>query len=163
MKIKIALLSLFLSLFVLTACQRGIFYEKIHTLEDETWNVKELLTCEFEITDTMQFYTMYMDIRNSVDFETQNLYVFMDTQDPTGAKTRDTLEFLLADAHGNWKGKGNGRLKDYQYLFYPKVRFPYSGKYTFTFQQAMRQDDVKGIANFGMTVYTFDEKRFKKE
>lgn len=151
----------FLSLFFFS-CNHGVFYENIQTIEDESWNEKVPVACEFEITDTMQYYTMYMDIRNSTDFETQNLYVFMDTEDPHGVKTRDTLEFLLADAHGNWKGKGNGRLKDYQYLFYPKVRFPYTGKYKFTFYQAMRQENVKGIANFGLTIYTFDEKRFQK-
>ncbi|MCK9338450.1 MAG: gliding motility lipoprotein GldH [Bacteroidales bacterium] len=162
MKYRNVFLCLFLSLFLFSSCKHDIFYEEIHSIENETWNVKNVLNCEFEITDTMQFYTMYMDIRNSVDFETRNLYVFMDTEDPNGTKSRDTLEFVLADAHGNWKGKGNGRLKDYQYLFYPKVRFPYKGTYHFSFQQAMRQDDVVGIANFGMTVYTFDEKRFIK-
>ena len=34
-------------------------------------------------------------------------------------------------------------------------------KYKFVFQQAMREDEIKGIANFGMTICYFDEKRFQ--
>lgn len=144
------------------SCGSDVFYEKIHTIDKESWNKNAGVTCSFDIEDTMQYYTIYMNIRNNVNYRYQNLYVFMDTKDPKGTVTRDTLEFVLADLHGNWKGKGN-RLKDYQYFFYPKVRFPYKGKYTFTFYQAMREDNLDGIANFGMTVKYFDEEIFRKD
>lgn len=149
-------------LLAFSSCRRGVFYEDILPVKNEVWNLNDTLHFEFDITDTLQYYTIYMDIRNSIDFETRNLYLFMDTEDPHGEKNRDTLEFLLADAHGNWVGKGSGRLKDYQYLFYPKVRFPYSGTYKFSFVQAMRTEKLEGVANFGMSLYYFDEKRFRK-
>lgn len=159
-KIAVGLLAV-ISLLV-SSCHRDVYYEDIQSIEGETWNCGDTLHFQFDIEDTLQYYTIYMDIRNSVDFETQNLYLFMDSENPQGTVSRDTLEFLLADAHGNWVGKGSNRLKDYQYLFYPKVRFPYSGTYKFSFVQAMRADNVKGIANFGMTMYYFDEERFRK-
>lgn len=144
------------------SCRRGVFYDEILPLKNETWTLDDTLRFSFDIADTMQYYTFYMDIRNSIDYETQNLYLFLDTEDPRGNTSRDTLEFLLADAHGNWVGNGTGRLKDYQYLFYPKVRFPYSGTYKFSFVQAMRTEKLEGIANFGMTIYYFDEDRFRR-
>lgn len=154
-------LSFFLVALLFSSCKKDIFYEEIFVVNENGWGMDSPVMCEFEITDTLQYYTIYMDIRNTIDFETQNLYVFMDSEDPTGNKNRDTLEFLLADNHGHWKGHGNGRYRDYQYIFYPKVRFPYKGKYKFVFQQAMREDEIKGIANFGMTICYFDEKRFQ--
>lgn len=159
---KISHFFLFLTLLLaFSSCKNDLFYEEIVPVNEEAWNIGDSIVCEFEITDTLQYFTIYMDIRNTIDFETQNLYVFMDSEDPKGVKNRDTLEFLLADVHGKWKGHGNGRYRDYQYIFYPKVRFPYAGKYKFVFQQAMREENVKGIANFGMTIYDFDEKRFR--
>ena len=149
-------------LLTVASCRRGVFYEEILPVKNETWTLDDTLHFTFDITDTMQYYTIYMDIRNSIDYEMQNLYLFMDSEDPRGNVNRDTLEFLLADAHGNWVGKGNGRLKDYQYLFYPKVRFPYSGTYRFSFVQAMRTEKLEGIANFGLTLYYFDENRFHR-
>ncbi len=158
------LLLLFSAVLLLTSvsCRRGVFYEEILPVKDETWSLYDTLHFSFDITDTLQYYTIYMDIRNTIDFETRNLYLFMDTEDPQGTTSRDTLEFLLADAHGNWVGKGSGRLKDYQYLFYPKVRFPYSGTYKFSFVQAMRTEKLEGIADFGLTLYYFDEDRFRR-
>lgn len=147
---------------VSAACGSDVYYEKIHEIDHETWKKDAGVTCTLDIQDTMQYYTIYMNIRNSVSYRYQNLYVFMDTKDPKGTLTRDTLEFVLADLHGNWKGKGE-RLKDYQYFFYPKVRFPFKGKYSFTFYQAMRDDNLDGIANFGMTVKYFDEDIFRKD
>ncbi|MBP5400369.1 MAG: gliding motility lipoprotein GldH [Bacteroidales bacterium] len=161
MKRFLLILSAALMLFA-TSCRRGVFYEEILPVKNETWSLNDTLHFAFDITDTLQYYTIYMDIRNSIDFETRNLYLFMDTEDPHGTKSRDTLEFLLADAHGNWVGKGTGRLKDYQYLFYPKVRFPYSGTYKFSFVQAMRTERLEGVANFGITLYYFDENRFRR-
>ena len=143
-------------------CHRDIFYEQMNALPKEQWNITDTLFYAFEITDTLQEYTLYMDIRNTIDFQTQNLYLFMDSEDPLGECHRDTLQFLLTDAHGNWKGEGSGRFKEYQYLFYPRVRFPHTGTYKFSFVQAMRADAVKGIANFGLTICYFDEKRFQK-
>lgn len=160
---KIALLIIWVSLaFAAISCGSDVYYEKIHSINRECWNKQDSVVCEFDIEDSLQFFTIYMNIRNSVSYRYQNLYLFMDTQNPMGECSRDTLEFVLADAYGNWKGKGD-RLKDYQYFFYPKVRFPYKGHYRFTFYQAMREEDLKGIANFGMTVKTFDERKFQKE
>lgn len=159
---KILLLLSVVLLLTATSCRRGVFYEEILPVRNEAWSLNDTLHFAFDITDTLQYYTIYMNIRNSIDFETQNLYLFMDSEDPQGNINRDTLEFLLADAHGNWIGKGSGRLKDYQYLFYPKVRFPYSGTYKFSFVQAMRTEKLEGIANFGMTLYYFDENRFHR-
>ena len=160
---KTVVLSLLLALVcLLGSCSDGVVYEKIHTIKGEKWQKDQPVVCEFEVEDSTVFYTIYMDIRNSVDYPYQNLFVFMDSQSPSGQVSRDTLEFILADVYGNWKGKGS-RLKDKQYFFYPKVRFPNCGKYKFTFYQAMREDELLGIANFGMTVQKFNENKFRKE
>lgn len=160
---KLSFLSLFLPLCLLLAsCGSDVYYEKIHTLDKECWNKQDSLVCVLNVEDTLQFYTIMLDVRNSVNYRYQNLYLFMDTKDPRGVVTRDTMEFTLADAHGNWYGRGD-RLKDFQCYWYPKVRFPNKGEYRFTFYQAMREDVLKGIANFGMTVKAFDEKKFRKE
>ena len=88
-------------LLTVSSCRRGVFYEEILPVKNETWTLDDTLHFAFDITDTMQYYTIYMDIRNSIDYETQNLYLFMDSEDPRGNVNRDTLEFLLADAHGD--------------------------------------------------------------
>lgn len=149
-------LVLIFSLFF-SACGSKVFYEKIDPIENETWNINDVLTYEIQIEDTLQYYNMYVNIRNSVDFETQNFYVFMKTQFPDGFTAQDTLGCILSDPYGKWTGKGMGRLKDNRFLLKPKVRFPMKGTYRFEVRQGMRTDHVKGVANFGLSLYYFEK------
>lgn len=148
---------IYYSLFVIvlalisTSCHRHVFYEKMVTIDGETWNIDNKVEYEFEITDSMAFYDFYINVGNNVDFETQNFYMFMTTEFPNGYIAQDTLGCILSDPYGNWTGKG-GRIKENKFLFKPNVRFPMTGKYKFTMVQAMREDDVKGIAYVGITL-----------
>lgn len=219
---RLAPLFLTFALLLLVACDRDVVSEKIVEMKGEKWNLKEAVECEFEIEDADQFYTLELEVRNTVEYPYSNLYLFVDIETPDTMKYRDTLQLFLADNAGHWYGKGK-RLKDCSYYFaadprfcmttkevkgyvpfsvatlhgkgrhpfhfeplivpfemeyqgekvsvpeyYPvKVRFPKAGTYKFTFYQAMRVDDLPGIASFGLKVSKYNEekliKKIKKE
>jgi gliding motility-associated lipoprotein GldH len=112
-----------------------------------------VLQYEVHITDSMQFYDIYIHVRNTTDFETQNFYVFLTTEYPNGFTGKDTLGCILCDARGQWTGKGSGRVKENRFVYKRNVRFPLTGIYKFTAVQGMRDKQVKGIADFGMSLY----------
>lgn len=143
--------------FILSSCSDKVFYEKIDHIDHEVWNIDTVLHYEFEITDSLQFYNMYIHVRNSVDFETQMFYVFMTTEFPDGFIGKDTLGCIISDPYGKWTGKGMGRLKDNRFLYKPKVRFAQKGTYKFSVVHGMREENVKGIADFGMSLYYYKE------
>ncbi|MDL2296915.1 gliding motility lipoprotein GldH [Bacteroidales bacterium OttesenSCG-928-B11] len=149
--------ALLLFSLLFTSCGGKVFYEKIEPIPDETWNIDSVLHFEFEVTDSMQFFNIYFDIRNSIEFETQNFYVFLTSQFPNGDISRDTLGFVLSNPYGEWKGRGSGRLKDNQFLYKAKVRFPICGIYKFSAVQGMRSDNVRGISEFGMSLFYFEK------
>lgn len=151
--------SLFFALLALMVCGCGgnAFYRDIKPVPDEKWNVSQPLTFSVDIPDSSVYYDFYINLRNTTDFETQNFYVFMQTKYPDGHSEQDTLGFILCDKFGKWTGKGKGRIKDNKFLFQPNVRFPFSGTYAFTVTQGMRQETVKGVSDFGITL----EKRDK--
>lgn len=142
---------------LLSSCNKNVYYSDIQTLPKETWKTSEPLTFTMEIKDSMAYYNMFINLRNTTDFETQNFYVFMKTTYPDGHTEQDTLGFILCDKFGKWTGKGQGRIKDNKFLFQPKVRFPFNGKYSFTVTQGMRTDKVKGISDFGITLENWEE------
>ena len=82
----------------------------------------------------------------------RNLYLFLTTRLPNNNRTRDTLELILADPQGNWLGKGFGALHDNQILVRRNLSFPLAGRYTFSLQQAMRQDVLEGVADVGIRI-----------
>jgi gliding motility-associated lipoprotein GldH len=143
--------------FFFASCNGKVFYEKIDHIDNEIWNVDSALHYEMEITDSLQYYNLYINVRNTVAFETQYFYVFLTSEFPNGYIGQDTLGCVLCDPYGKWTGKGVGRLKENHFLFKPKVRFAQKGIYKFTVRQAMREDNVKGISDFGMSLYNFDK------
>ena len=142
----IPLLCLFLS------CDHKTFYQKTDTLPNEIWNLDTVFVYEFDILDAAQYYNFYIDVRNTVDYPYQNLYLFFTTQFPDNSVFTDTLNCILSDAYGHWTGKGFGRIKENRFLLKSNVRFPQTGTYIFVAQQAMRENDLKGIASFGITL-----------
>lgn len=156
---KRLLLVLGCALWLFTACGPHTYYSDIQSIPKERWKTSQPLTFTVDIADSMAYYNMYFNVRNTTDFETQNLYVFMRTTYPDGHSDQDTLEFILCDKFGKWTGKGQGRVKDNKFLFQPKVRFPNTGTYTFTVTQAMRTDELRGISDFGITLEDYKEKK----
>ena len=154
-KILLALLTLFL----LVGCNSRIYYRDIQSLPKETWSISKPLTFTVDIADSMAYYNMFFNVRNTTDFETQNFYVFMKTKFPDGHSEQDTLQFILCDQFGQWTGRGQGRIKDNKFLFKPNVRFPNRGTYTFTVTQAMRTDELHGISDFGITLENYVKKK----
>jgi len=136
------------------ACNHRVFYEKIDHFSGEEWFKDSVLNYQLEITDSMEFYNIFLTVRNSTDYQTQMLYVFFTTEFPTGALAKDTLGCIIANPRGEWTGKGKGRLRDNEFLLKENVRFPIKGRYQFTVEQAMRADPLTGIESFGIR---FDE------
>jgi gliding motility-associated lipoprotein GldH len=110
------------------------------------------LVYQFTITDSLQYYKFYIDVRNTTAYPYQNLYLFFTTQFPDSTIFTDTLNCILSDAYGRWTGKGSGRIKENRFVLKPKVRFQQKGNYIFTAQQAMRDNDLNGIIDFGITL-----------
>jgi gliding motility-associated lipoprotein GldH len=147
------LLFFLLTATLLCSCGPKRFYEEISPVDKKGWHQDSLLTFRIDITDSTQYYDFYLFVRNTNDYAMQNFYVFFTTEFPNGFKSQDTLGFVLCDKYGNWKGKGHGYLKEQQFLFKPNVRFAHCGTYTFTVQQAMREEKLKGISDFGIALY----------
>jgi gliding motility-associated lipoprotein GldH len=138
---------------MLASCNSHTFYQKIDNLPHDSWNMDSTLFYEFTILDSLQYYTFYIDVRNTIRYPYQNLYLFFKTQFPDSSIFTDTLNCILCDAYGRWTGRGSGKIKENRLIFKPKVRFPQTGTYIFSAQQAMRDTLLIGINNFGITLY----------
>lgn len=147
------LLFFLLATTLLCSCGPKRFYEEITPISQEGWHMDSLLNFQIDITDSTQFFDFYFFVRNTTDYSMQNFYVFFTTEFPNGYKAQDTLGFVLCDKYGKWTGKGHGFMKENQFLFKPNVRFAHCGTYKFTVQQAMREENLNGISDFGLALY----------
>ncbi len=144
--------------WVLNSCDSNRVYEENFSVENNVWNYEDVKTFSFDITDTLSPFDLYVNIRTTSDYQYSNLYVYLYSAYPNGYSDKDTLEFILAEQDGKWLGESSGTVIENQILISRGGRFPYSGKYTFKIQHAMRERDLPEIIDIGFRVALMEAK-----
>ncbi len=142
----------FICLGCLVSCDSQVVFEKNIKLDDNRWAQGNVIRLETEIKDTLSPMNMYINIRNAGGYQFSNLFIFLTTTTPENVKARDTLELILADESGKWKGDGMGDIFDNRILFKKNFHFPVKGTYTFELEQAMRVDPLPQIMDAGIRI-----------
>lgn len=137
MKHSPALLALF-SLLVLFSCDADMVYHRFKKVEDGTWRWEDPLRFRVEISDTTTMHNIYLQVRHTVDYPLRNLYMFVQVEGPAGQQLKDTVQMIIAEPDGTWKGQGAGRLKELRLLYRKGTIFGDTGTYIFTLEQGMR-------------------------
>lgn len=145
-------LAAFVLLLTFTSCSKNIVYSKYQTFENKEWFAKDKVTFDLEMNDTQSLHDISVMVRHADSYPYSNLYLFLTTTYPDGKMIRDTLECILANSKGEWMGDGAGDIFDITIPLKQSTRFPLAGKYSFTFEQAMRTDPLPMIMDFGFEV-----------
>ncbi|MCX6279572.1 MAG: gliding motility lipoprotein GldH [Bacteroidetes bacterium] len=154
---KLSFQKIFLSFLILISgaffsCDRSRLFEDNILIEQGSWNVKKPAVFDVEISELNRRYNIYLNVRNSPDYQYSNLFLFLTTSMPDGKKSRDTLELTLADYDGRWLGSGMGSVKFSRFLLKKGLQFTQKGKYRFELEQAMRVNELPGIRDIGMRI-----------
>ena len=136
--------------FLLVSCGRSKLYDKSVVFPDAKWDNENLARFDVSVDDTLADYTFYLNIRHLENYRYSNLFIFMHTKFPNGNITHDTIECTFALPDGRWIGKGSGTFRSAKIMLNPALRFPLRGDYHFELEQAMREKELKGIADIGI-------------
>lgn len=147
---------IFLIAILMTACNENVVYESNQRIPGNEWSRFDTHRFEVEIDDTVNAHNLLINVRNTGEYPRSNLFLFVSASSPSGAFTRDTLEFILAEPSGKWLGKGFGSVWQNRFYYRRNVRFPERGIYLFEFEQAMRFDDLPGILDIGLRIEKSD-------
>lgn len=153
---------LLLALLVLVAaaaCNKNVVYEESIAIDPEAWQVDSIAKFSFDITDTVPSYSVSFIVRNSGDYQYQNLWLFVRNIEPDLRSHNDTVQLMLADDLGNWVGSGIGSIYSATYEYQHKLRFPKPGTYQLYIQQGMRTDSLAGIHDIGLKITKRDGKK----
>jgi gliding motility-associated lipoprotein GldH len=138
--------------FAITSCRQGMVYHNNKSIPSGVWDQDSLVKFTVNIDDTVSPLDFYLNLRHTTDYRYSNIYFFVETLFPSGQYSKDTIEFILADKRGEWYGKGFGSIKEFRVLLRKGIRFPAKGEYRFIFEQAMREEELKGIEDIGITL-----------
>lgn len=153
MKFRLSLLSvIMISAVLLGSCDRSRVFDKNKDVDQEGWIKEDFVKFEVDIKDSLQPYNVFVNVRNTTEYNYSNIYFFIRTLVPGGQEAADTINCWLAQPDGKWLGSGMGKYRDSQIPLLINVRFPRAGKYVFELEQAMREEKLKGIAAVGIRV-----------
>jgi len=137
-------------LLLLLACNNNVYYVKYKKVENYNWKIEEPKKFDVEIKDTTALFSFHVMLRHTGDYQYSNIYLFLNTIYPNNRLVRDTLELILADDKGQWKGSGLSNIKHVTYLMKSGIRFPQKGMYSFAIEHGMRQNPLFGVTEVGI-------------
>ena len=137
---------------ILSGCYSNKYYEEFKQVENASWTAKKQISFQVNAIDTKTNYNLFVVVRNTKRYKYQNLYLFVDIMAPSGKLERDTIECLLADVDGKWFGNTAGAVIDNKIWFRTDFQFQELGKYHFLFEQAMREESLMDIIDFGIRI-----------
>ena len=137
----------------LQSCNQDIFYDNFIDLSERSWSYDNVLLFETEITDTLQIYDIYLNIKHTKDYAYRNLYVLVYTTFPSGERLEQRLRLDLADKSGKWRGSCSGSECLAQFPIQLNAFFNRPGIYVFELEQNMRLNPLSEILGAGISLY----------
>ncbi len=136
---------------LITSCD-NVVYSGSKTMEKNTWNLMNTATFIVPVNDTINSNNVYFTIRTGSGYPFRNIWLFVSTTSPDGKIIGDTLQYYLIDEKGKRYGKGFGDIREISLPYKSNVYFPAKGSYRFNIQHGMREQNLKGVYDFGIRV-----------
>ena len=132
-------LALIGTIVMFISCDSSIVFKEYKIFENQKWNTDSAAFFIYTITDTTSINTVKIKLRHTVEYEFQNLFLFIETD------VMDTVELMLANKEGMWLGSGIGDVREFEFEYQNAKLFSKKGNYSFKIEQAMRYGTAEKI------------------
>lgn len=141
-----------------SSCDSKRVYDEYESISN-TWNKDSVIAFNLKNIDSLQSYNLFINVRNTGDYQYSNLFLIAQIQFPQGKVLTDTLEYEMAKPNGEWLGTGFGDVKESKLWYKEGVKFDEGGTYKINIQQAMRKngseqgiENLNGITDVGFRI-----------
>lgn len=143
---------------VLFSCDSGLIFDEYQSIESG-WDKD--LGIEFKVVppDTLKPYNLFINLRNTNDYKYNNLYLLVEMHHPNGKVKKDTLEYRMTTAEGEFLGSGFSDIKENKLWYMESEVFKEPGEYRIVVYQAMRElgkvsgvEKLEGIIDVGFRI-----------
>lgn len=136
------------------SCDESRVFEENSDIENKIWIADSILNFDIDIQESKETYNLYINIRNSVSYPYENIYLTYYLKDTLGNQLESELvNFNLFDPKtGRPLGDGLGDIFDHQFLVLDNYKFQKPGRYVLQLQQYMRMDSLPEILSAGIRV-----------
>ena len=139
-----------IAVWVCGSCNQTIVYNEYQPIKNKIWEQSAEYSFVFDIKDNTMPYNVSLQIRHNDHYPYQNLWILYELSHDS-IVWKDTIECMLADDFGKWKGKGL-TLFQCQFNLRENYHFPDTGRYTVSIRHGMREEGLKGVEDVGIVV-----------
>ncbi len=137
-----------LFLICIVSCNNILVHSEYQSIKNGRWSKDNVVRFTFSELDTIALHNMFINVRNDNNYPYSNLFLIAELNFPNGESVKDTLEYDMALANGEWLGKGYGSVLENKLWYKENIVFPSSGVYTLQISHAMRKNGaIEGIVN----------------
>lgn len=139
----------------LMACETDRLYEKNLEFSGRIWHIDSIPEFQFTIPNDTQQYNVMLNVRNTLSYPYQNLYIQYYLEDTVDQRFQSGLtnHQLFDPKTGEPFGDGGvGDIFDHSFILLENYRFPEEGTYRIRLQQYMRRDSLPEIIAVGIRV-----------
>ena len=143
-----------LCVVLFAACDDTRVYENNKDFEKRAWAVNDTARFDFDVPEASGLYNIHCNLRNSVDYKWQRIFINFFLFDSTGQVLASKLvsNYLFEPRTGKPYGRsGLGDIYDHRFPLLTSYALK-PGKYSVTLQQLMRTDTLGGILAAGVRV-----------
>ncbi|OFY63591.1 MAG: hypothetical protein A3H98_06350 [Bacteroidetes bacterium RIFCSPLOWO2_02_FULL_36_8] len=140
-------------LLFLTSCDNSRIYEKNTDIEDFIWNKGNKILHEFTVEDTSLSYNLIFNIRHTIHYQFQNIYIQYELKAPDGQVITKLENIRTADVlNEKWVGEILGDIIDLSspVTGFQNHKFKIKGNYRVSLEQFMRVDHLIGVMSVGV-------------
>ncbi len=133
-------------LWLIQSCQSDMVFNEYQKITKAEWAQNHIVEFEIAMQDSIIPYNIFINLRNTKDYEFSNLFLITQMTFPNQTIVVDTLEYEMTDVNGRFLGSGFSDIKENKLFYKENIRFHQKGKYFLQIQQAMRKrNEVSGI------------------
>lgn len=137
-----------------TACNDQPLLDRNEAITERRWFREQQPEFRVEVDDTATAYDVFINLRNSIDFQFSDLFLEVQQKQPDSSSVRYAIKIKMTNREGLWIGQGSGNIYSQQVRFLINYHFPDTGTYTFKIKQNMRVNPVEGINDIGIRIGT---------
>lgn len=149
---------------MMSSCDSNQIHSEYKSLPNH-WPIDQTLEFQLPELDSLKSFNLFFNIRNTNDYNFNNLFLIASMNFPNGKVVIDTLEYQMALPDGTWLGSGN-RIKENKLWYKENVHFFEEGLYSIKIRQAMRNNasvegvkNLEGITDVGVIIEETQEER----
>ncbi len=139
-------------LCLFSSCRQIDVFEKNTAIPGMKWSSSFAATGNFEITDTVSAYNIYIVLRHTDEYSYNNIWLNVGLQSPGDSLFYQKVDLSLGSDATGWEGTGMNDIWEVRKPLALNKRFKKNGDYQFSIFHIMRDNPLPNVLSAGLRV-----------